>query len=526
VAACDPLVARLGGIVVGVYADAVMSGYRRDRVGLARLLEDVKLGVIDIVVAESVDRLARDAEDVAFIGKQFRYFDVALHTTVEGEMDDVKLAVAGMLGGLFLKNLQAKTLRGMEAAMVAGKIVTGPSYGYRRALRFDAKGTPITGIFEIDDKAAAIVRRIYEEFASGRSSRNIATRLNADGIAAPRGGPWNASSIRGDPKKYTGIINNPLYAGRLIWMRREWRRDPNSSTRARRYRMRDESEWHTIEVPDLRIVDQSIVEAAQAELARNRRAPDEKLAQKRRTKHLLSGLIKCGTCGSSYTLTSRDYYGCAGVKERGNCDNRTTVRKALIEETVLAALQADLLTPKMAELFETEFRREVERAAKRYSEFDPAVVADISRVEAELGNLSANLLAGVVGPTMMTMIAAREAELAALKARQAANRGPTNVTIVPHAILVKRYEEKVARLREALSDELINVEAAQTLAGLLEQITVMPSVDGVTEIEVVALTRVLSAFASNENTPRRGSDEGCPITVVAGTGFEPVTFRL
>jgi DNA invertase Pin-like site-specific DNA recombinase len=343
VAACDALIARLGGCVVGVYPDAVMSGYRRDRDGLVRLLNDAKLGLIDIVVAESVDRLARDAEDIAFIGKQFRYFDVALYTMVEGEMDDVKLAVAGMLGGLFLKNLQAKTLRGMEAAMVAGKIVTGPSYGYRRAVRFDAKGAPIAGIFEIDDALAAIVRRIYEEFANGRSSRNIAARLNADGIPSPRGGAWNASTIRGDPKKYTGIINNPLYAGRLFWMRREWRRDPNSATRARRYRMRDESEWLTIDVPDLRIVDQSVIEAAHAELVRNRCVPGDNLAQKRRTKHLLSGLIKCATCGSSYTLTSRDYYGCAGVKERGNCDNRTTVRKAVIEETVLAALQADLL---------------------------------------------------------------------------------------------------------------------------------------------------------------------------------------
>ena len=511
---------------MGVYPDAVMSGYRRDRAGLVRLLNDVKHGLIDIVVAESVDRLARDAEDIAFIGKQFRYFDVAFHTMVEGEMDDVKLAVAGMLGGLFLKNLQAKTLRGMEAAMVAGKIVTGPSYGYRRAIRFDVKGASIAGIFEIDDAAAAVVRRIYEEFANGRSSRNIAARLNADGIPAPRGGAWNASTIRGDPKKYTGIINNPLYAGRLFWMRREWRRDPNSATRARRYRMRDESEWHTIDVPDLRIVYQGVVEAAHAELVRNRCIPGDKLAQKRRTKHLLSGLIKCAKCGSSYTLTSRDYYGCAGVKERGNCDNRTTVRKALIEETVLAALQADLLTPEMAELFEAEFRREVELAAKRSAETNPDVTADIRRVEAELGNLSANLLAGVVGPTMMTMIAAREAELTSLKARQTANRVPTDIFVLPHTLLVERYEQKVARLREALSDDLVNVEAAQTLASLLERITVMPSIDGTTEIEVVALTQVLTAFASHTNTPRRSSDEGCPTMVVAGTGFEPVTFRL
>ena len=118
------------------------------------------------------------------------------------------------------------------------------------------------------------------------------------------------------------------------------------------------------------------------------------------------------------------------------------------------------------------------------------------------------------------------AELTSLKARQTANRVPTDIFVLPHALLVERYEQKVARLREALSDDLVNVEAAQTLAGLLERITVMPSIDGVTEIEVVALTQVLTAFASNANTPPRGGDEGCPTIVVAGTGFEPVTFRL
>lgn len=75
---------------------------------------------------------------------------------------------------------------------------------------------------------------------------------------------------------------------------------------------------------------------------------------------------------------------------------------------MLAALQADLLTPEMAELFEAEFRREVELEAKRSAETNPDITADIRRVEAELGNLSANLRAGVVGPTMMTMTAARD----------------------------------------------------------------------------------------------------------------------
>jgi site-specific DNA recombinase len=74
-------------------------------------------------------------------------------------------------------------------------------------------------------------------------------------VPGPRGGQWNASTVRGDPKKTTGILNNPLYVGRLVWGRRQWRRNPDSEKRERRYRLRAHAEWIEVAVPDLRIVD-------------------------------------------------------------------------------------------------------------------------------------------------------------------------------------------------------------------------------------------------------------------------------
>ena len=54
------------------------------------------------------------------------------------------------------------------------------------------------------------------------------------------------------------IANNPLYIGRLVWGRRQWRRNPDSEMRERRYRLRDRSEWIEVAVPDLRIIDQEL----------------------------------------------------------------------------------------------------------------------------------------------------------------------------------------------------------------------------------------------------------------------------
>lgn len=60
-----------------------------------------------------------------------------------------------------------------------------------------------------------------------------------------------AGTIRGNPKKAVGNLNNPLYVARLVWNRRQWCRSPESEHHERRYRLRDKSEWLEIHVPDL-----------------------------------------------------------------------------------------------------------------------------------------------------------------------------------------------------------------------------------------------------------------------------------
>jgi len=299
-AACMSLVSSLGGEHVATYLDEEISGYRRNRPGLTALLGDVRDGKIDIVVCESLDRLARDGEDISWLGKKLRYDHVRLHTTTEGEIDDVKLAVAAMLGTMFLSNLQKKTLRGMQAAVIAGRFAGGRAYGYRKVARLDERGEVVRGLLEIDMNQAAVIRRIFDDFAAGMSSIQIAKHLNEEGVPGPRGGQWNASTIRGDPKKLVGILNNPLYRGEVVWKRREWRKNPDSDLRERRYRLRDESEWLKVATPDLRIVNERQWDAVRLEMESRKRpvTSSKSMSDERRRKHLLSGAIKCGVCGS------------------------------------------------------------------------------------------------------------------------------------------------------------------------------------------------------------------------------------
>jgi hypothetical protein len=55
---------------------------------------------------------------------------------------------------------------------------------------------------------------------------DIAAALNKKGVPGPRRGVWNASTIAGSRKRLNGILQNELYAGRIVWNRQTFIKDP------------------------------------------------------------------------------------------------------------------------------------------------------------------------------------------------------------------------------------------------------------------------------------------------------------
>ena len=147
------------------------------------------------------------------------------------------------------------------------------------------------------------------------SARAIARALNAKGIVGPDGNSWNDSTIRGHVKRGTGLINNELYVGRLVWNRQRYVKGPSTGRRVSR--MNAESEWIVTEVPELRIIDDELwqaVKTRQSEIADKylnvteaiREAQSNRLNGLRRPKALFSGLIHCGVCGGPCSLRGQD----------------------------------------------------------------------------------------------------------------------------------------------------------------------------------------------------------------------------
>ena len=101
-----------------------------------------------------------------------------------------------------------------------------------------------------------------------------------------------------------GILRNALYAGRIVHNRQHFLKGPEREARVSRPNGR--TNWTSGEAPHLRIIDDATLAAVQARLEM-RGAPH--LRHKSRPKHLLSGLVKCGSCSATMIVGGTDRYG-------------------------------------------------------------------------------------------------------------------------------------------------------------------------------------------------------------------------
>jgi site-specific DNA recombinase len=166
---CRERVEQENGTVVDIYTDyAISGGSVRNRPGMQGLLHQAKSGKFDHVIAEALDRVSRDQEDIAAIYKRLRRSDICLLTLAEGEISELHVGLKGTMNALFLKDLALKIRRGQRGRVEAGKIPGGSSYGYRIIRQLLPDGSVSTGEREIDLSQAAIIRRIFEEYADGK----------------------------------------------------------------------------------------------------------------------------------------------------------------------------------------------------------------------------------------------------------------------------------------------------------------------------------------------------------------------
>lgn len=478
---CRDQAAREKWKVAGTYKDAAISGASVTlRPGIQALLQDATAGKFEIVLAEALDRVSRDQADVAILFKHLKFAGVKIVTLAEGEISELHVGLKGTMNALFLKDLAAKTHRGLRGRVEKGKAGGGLCYGYDVVKRLDGNGEPIRGERKINEAEATIVRRIFREFADGKSPKAIARDLNSDNIPGPFGKNWGDTTIRGHVNRGTGIIHNELYVGVIVWNRLRYIKNPETGRRVSR--INPEAEWIRTEVPGLRIIDDELWQAArqrQQEIAEKfenvtkgvRAYRAKKLNGLRRPAFLFSGLLKCGCCDGQYGIITKDRYGCLNRNRRGTCDNGRTIRRDVIEERILAGLTEKLVSAEnVAEAVRAYAEELNQQNRERRAQTDIDRKA-LDKIERGIAGIMSAIEDGMYQPSLKTRMDDLEQQKVEILARMV--DVPADVPDI-HPNIAEIYKAKVTQLSDALADPELHNQAAEAIRALVGEVVLMP----------------------------------------------------
>jgi site-specific DNA recombinase len=518
IALCEGYARREGLTVVQRHSDAAQSGasiFGRD--GLIALLAQAgqKPRPFDVILVEHSDRLSRSMKDLAGIHENLTFAGITIRAVHSGEMNTAMIGLFGLVGQMQREDGAKKTRRGMAGVVRDGRHAGGRAYGYRAV-------PGKAGELEIVEAEAEIIRRVLADYSDGKAPRTIAHELNREGVAPPRGSRWNASTLNGNGQRGCGILQNELYAGRIVWNKVRMAKDPATGRRVSR--PNPESEWHRTERPDLAIVDQDLFSRVQA------RKSERSVAQKTGVpvpRHMLSGLLRCGSCGAGMARCGRDKSGrtrirCSAASESGICPDPKTFYLDVIERAVLGGLKAEMRAPTVLVEYVRTYHEERQKLAagvtkrraeleRKIGEQDRIVKRTMDMLIREVGNETD------LSNQQKAAAAARDGFRAEL-----AGMGEPPKTIALHPQVLARYEEQIAALGEALNRGIASGhgEGADALRDLVETVTVYRDESRSDRISVEIAGRLNSLLGE------KAYPDGVCFGMVAGEGLEPPTRGL
>ena len=529
---CEARAEREGWEVVNRYTDHASTGSNLMRPGVQMLMQDAMQEGFDLVLAEALDRLSRDQEDIAHIYKRLTFNGIKLITLSDGEIGELHVGLKGTMGALFLKDLADKTRRGLRGRVENGKSGGGICYGYDVAHKLDGNGNVERGDRTINPAQASVVERIFKDYVAGRSPKAIAFALNEEGVPGPTGRGWTQSTINGNRQRGTGILNNELYVGTLVWNRQRFIKNPDTGKRVARLNPSDE--WVYEDVSKLRIVPQDLWDEVKARQERYTQKRTE-FNKSKRPKYLLSGLLRCGCCGGGFSKVSQTHYGCSTARNRGTCDNRQTIAQDKLEARVLVVMHDYLMDSKLCGEFCDEYTKHINAVRQERNALVESYKQELAKLDRDQEKVLDAICNGIDPKRVkdrMNAMAAREREVRRLL--EVTQEAP----VLMHPNMALRYKEAIADIVQMMGDEERRHEASEILRTLIDKIVLSPSNSGDgLEVDLIgALAGILTIAHGHLPVGQKRKTSGSSdrsklpdvsaVQLVAGAGFEPATFRL
>ena len=188
--------------IYGIYEDAGISGKDMEhRPQFQRMLEDVRGGKVNVIVAYKLDRLTRSVRDLEILISELEKYNCSL----ECAMDDINTSTANgrffvrmltVLSQLEIERVSERTKFGMVGAIKDGHIPVRKTLGF---MRKDKK-------LIINPAESEIVERIFNLYYKGKSYQQIANIFNEEKVLNKK---WYDTTI-------LKTLSNPLYKGDFV----------------------------------------------------------------------------------------------------------------------------------------------------------------------------------------------------------------------------------------------------------------------------------------------------------------------
>ena len=321
---------RNGYLVAREYVDEAESGRIADRPQFSRMLDEASKPEAPFkeILVWKFSRFTRKREHAVAFKSMLRRRGVRVVSITE-QADDTptgKLleAIIESVDEFYSENLAQEVVRGMrEAASRGFWMTTYAPYGYRRVYVQD--GVKKRPKLELNPPADAVVRRIFDMVLQGRSILDVTKTLNAEGIPTTNGKKWLKTTIH-------TMLDNEAYTGTLVWGAKA----------------KDGAPPVRVENAHPAIVSERDFQRARKLLAS--RAPKKMNPRRASSPYLLSGLVKCETCGKAMTAAEAKsgrytYYICHSLLKRGKgtCETpRLNARS--FEKLIVSEIRENVLT--------------------------------------------------------------------------------------------------------------------------------------------------------------------------------------
>ena len=363
--------------IVQEYADAAISGTTDDRPEFQRMLSEVKQIKPSALIVWKTDRIARNRIDSVIAKKTVRDAGCKILYVAEPNADDSPEAqlLEGLLEDFaeyYSKQLRRNIVRGQVSNAQKGLSTGRKTLGYKSESGKE-KGKRIM----LDPDGAALVQRIFREYADGTPMQVICDELNLQGFRSIRGGRFTINSIR-------SILLNRAYLGES-WYGDQVFKDA---------------------IP--RIISDDLFERAHAKLAENKRTASQSVVRDEEApRYWLSGKLICGHCGAFMTgMSARSktgdyhyYYACANQRKH-KCKKRA-VRKSVIEKTVIDYMLSLLYDTEVVTSLVVDLTARIKDGQSNNTARLSSLKKALKETEKQINNLLEALKSGVVSQTVV-----------------------------------------------------------------------------------------------------------------------------